>query len=236
MPTLMLPIRLVPRRNQQFGLLLFFAVFFIFALVWMAGASGVLDLDSGEVRLPPPGNWPELAFALFGLPFALIGIGGMATAGLKMRRHSPHFHIAIDDQGITVKKPFELRHFAWNRLPPFETIRVERRTKSGYRISHCTVAVQALPDSGRREMLRIRAYDYGAKNTEEDAQALTTWLNALRDLANDRRLRTGSEVQVPAPFGDTAIAIGQPAATAAPIAAARPPNRGLAHQPTVDRQ
>lgn len=235
MPTLMLPIRLVPRRNQQFGLLLFFAVFFIFAIVWMAGATGILDPDSGKIRLPPPGSWLELAFALFGLPFALIGIGGMATAGLKLRRHSPHFHIALDDQGIIVKDLFTLRRFTWSGLPPFETIRVERRTRSGYRIAHYTVAMEVLPDTGRREMLRIRAYDYGAKNTEKDAQALTTWLNALRDLANDRRLRAGSEVQVPAPFGDTAIAIDQPAA-AAPIAAARPPNRGPAHLPTVDRQ
>lgn len=235
LPTLTLPIRLVPRRNQQYGLLLFFAVFFIFAVIWMAGASGALDLDSGEIRLPPPGSWPELAFALFGLPFALIGIGGMAVAGLKMRRHSPNFHLVLDDQGLTVQELFRRRRFAWNKLPPFETITVERRTKSGPRVTHYTVAVEALPDPGRREALRIRAHEYGANNTAEDAAALTAWLNALRTLANDRRLRAGSEVQVPAPFGETAIAIGEPDG-AAPVGTASPPRRRPAHRPTVDRR
>lgn len=232
---LMLPIRLVPRKGQQIGMLLFFAVFFGFALVWMAGAAGILDLDDGTLRLPPRGGWAGAAFALFGLPFALAGLGGMAVALLKMRRNSPHYHIAIDSGGLVVKELFKLRRFAWDKLPPFDTIKVERRTKNGKSISHYTVATETLPDQRQREVLRIRADDYGAKNGGEDAEALTAWFNQLRDLALDSRLHARTDVAVPEPFRATAIAISARPAQLPPSTGV---NRqaGAAGRPTVDRQ
>jgi hypothetical protein len=54
-----------------------FPVFFaipwtLFALFWMAGAAGLLDgAFSGQGGQP---NWGRAAFALFGLPFVLIGL------------------------------------------------------------------------------------------------------------------------------------------------------------------
>lgn len=234
--TLSLPIRLVPRKGQQIGMLLFFMVFFSFALVWMAGAAGVLDLDDGTLRLPPPGGWAGAAFALFGLPFAAVGLGGMAVAILKMRRNSPYYHIAIDSSGLTVKELFKFRRFDWDKLPGFETIKVERRTKNGRSISHYTVATELLPDNSQREILRIRADDYGAKSGQEDAEALAAWFNQLRDLALDHRLHAQTDVPVPEPFRATAIAVSARPAQPSPTGGVTRQASAAARRPTVDRQ
>src|SRR5262245_36864084 len=77
---LQLPIRLLPRKGHQLGLIAFFGFFFGFSLFWMAGASGILDLDNGVIHIPPPGGWAEASFALFGLPFMVIGLCGIAGA------------------------------------------------------------------------------------------------------------------------------------------------------------
>src|SRR4029453_14209652 len=64
---LRLPIRLLPRKGQQLGLIPFFGFFFGFSVFWMGGASGIVDLDNGALHIPPPGGWAQGAFGLFGL-------------------------------------------------------------------------------------------------------------------------------------------------------------------------
>ncbi len=237
--TLRLPIRLVPRKGQQIGMLLFFMVFFGFSLFWMAGASGILDLNAGEVRWPAPGDWGESAFALFGLPFAAVGLCGMAGALLKMRPGSPHYHIEVNGSGVGVKELFSRQHHDWTTLPEFETIMVERRTKNGKSISHYTVATETLSGTAtttrQREVLRIRADDYGARNGKEDAEALTAWFNQLRGLARDGRLDVHQAVEVPEPFRATAIALDAGIGRPAPAGAIRQSGT-TARRPTVDRQ
>lgn len=217
--TMPLPIRLVPRKGHQLGMLLFFCVFFGFALFWMAGAAGIVDLNDGTVRWPSLEEWLGNLFPLFGLPFAAIGLWGILVALLKMRPASPNFHLQLHSEGLVIKSLFKLRRHAWATLPPFETIEVVRRTKSGRSYSYYTVAVEtaaALPDAPadpthRREVLRIQADEYGAKNKKEDAEALTAWFNALRDQARDGRLQVHEMVAVPEGFRATAISV-----TAAP--------------------
>src|SRR5262245_58183280 len=94
-----LPIRLLPRKGQQLGLIAFFGFFFGFSLFWMAGASGILDLNEGTVQIPPPGGWEASAFGLFGLPFTIIGICGMVGALLRMLPNSPYYHLEINAEG-----------------------------------------------------------------------------------------------------------------------------------------
>src|SRR5690348_7856689 len=192
-----LPIRLVPRRGQQVGMLIFFLVFGGFAIFWMAGAAGILDLNNMTIHWPrESGDWIGNLFPLFGLPFLAIGISGTFVSLLKMRPNSPNFHLQIHSEGLVIKSLFKLRRFEWSKLPPFETIKVERSTKNGKKISHYTVATEnsaAPADAPRgasyaREVMRILADEYGAKNGKDDADALTAWFNQLRDQARDGRL------------------------------------------------
>ena len=210
-----LPIRLVPRKGQQLGMLAFFGFFLGFSIFWMAGAAGILDPNEGTITFPPPDGWAESAFALFGLPFAAIGFGGMIGAVLKMLPNSPHFHLEVSGQGLLIKSLFKQHRHDWRELPAFETLTVEKRTKSGKKISHYAVAMESAPAPAnaprnatyQREVLRIRADDYGAGSSKEDAEALAAWFNQLRDLARDNRLSANETVEVPDGFRATAISI-----------------------------
>lgn len=237
-----LPIRLVPRKGQQIGMLIFFAVFFGFSVFWMAAAAGVLDLNNGTISWPRPGDWIGNLFPLFGLPFAFVGLSGMAAALMKMRPNSPNFHLQLHGQGLLIKYLFKLRQHDWSALPRFETIRVERRTKNGKRISHYTVATETMPADGprgsthQREVVRILADEYGARNGKDDADALTAWLNHLRDLARDRQLDENAMVEVPEGFRATAISVAEgPAPLAGRSAPVIQAGNRTQRRPTVDR-
>ena len=213
--TLQLPIRLLPRKGHQLGLIAFFGFFFGFSIFWMGGASGILDLDNGAIHIPPPGGWEQSTFGLFGLPFAIIGMCGIGGALLRMLPNSPYYHLEINADGLLVRSLFKQTHHAWRDLPAFETLEHKRRTKNGTRISWYTVAMEGAPlESGmarggshQREVLRIDADGYGAKNGEQDAADLAAWLNHLRDLARDKQLSPNEIVQVPEGFASNAIAV-----------------------------
>ncbi|HKP25304.1 MAG TPA: hypothetical protein VJV39_15665 [Dongiaceae bacterium] len=208
-----LPIRLLPRKGHQLGLIAFFGFFFGFSIFWMAGASGILDLDEGSIHIPPPNGWAESAFGLFGLPFTVIGLYGIAGALLRMLPNSPYYHLEINADGLLVRSLFKQTHHAWRDLPAFETLEHKRRTKNGTRISWYTVAMEAAPlepgmergASHQREVVRIDADGYGAKNGEQDAANLAAWLNHLRELARDRQLAPDEAVEVPEGFRGNAI-------------------------------
>jgi hypothetical protein len=244
-----LPIRLVPRKGQQIGMLLFFTFFGGFAVFWMAGAAGILDMDNMTIHWPQPGDragdWIGNLFPLFGLPFLAIGLGGIVVSMMKMRPNSPNFHLQIHGEGLVIKSLFKLRRYDWSALPPFETIKVERRTKNGKRISYYTVATENVPapadashgSTHQREMMRLLADEYGAKNGQEDADALTVWFNQLRDMARNGRLGANEVIDVPEPFQETAIRVA--AEPRAPLTGRTSPviqsGNHAQRPPTVDR-
>lgn len=217
-----LPIRLLPRRGAQIPLILFFGFFLGFAIFWMAGAAGILDLNEGTIAFPPRGGWAASSFALFGLPFAAIGLGGIAVAVLKLLPNSPFFHLEINDDGLLIRSLFKQARHAWRTLPAFETLEHRRKTKKGTRITWYAVAVESAPlESGmepgathQREVLRIAADEYGAKDGQRDAADLAAWFNELRDLALDNRLSASELVQVPSGFVVSAIAAPRRTGTA----------------------
>ena len=215
-----LPVRLVPRKGQQVGMLIFFMVFGGFAIFWMAGAAGILDLDNMTIHWPQSddwaGDWIGNLFPLFGLPFLAIGLYGVTVSLLKMRPNSPNFHLQVHSDGLVIKSLVKLRRHDWSELPPFETIKVERRTKNGKTISHYTVATETAPapanaprgSTHQREVVRILADEYGARNGKDDADALTAWFNRLREQARDGRLSANEVVDVPEGFRATAVSVG----------------------------
>jgi hypothetical protein len=213
--TMRLPIRLLPRKTHQVGLIAFFGFFLGFSLFWMGGASGVLDLDNGTIHIPPPGGWPASAFALFGLPFAIVGVCGIGGALLRMLPDSPYYHIEINADGLVVQTLRKQTRYAWRGLPAFETLEHKRRTKNGTRTNWYTVAMErASPEPGmqrgashQRELIRIDADGYGAKNGHQDAADLAAWLNHLRELARDTRLSPSEIVEVPAGFARNVITV-----------------------------
>jgi hypothetical protein len=210
---LQLPIRLLPRRGHQVLQMAGFGFFLGFAIFWMAGAAGILDLDEGAVHIPPPGGWAANSFALFGLPFAAGGLCGIVVAVLNMLPGSPYYHLEINGDGVLIRSLFKQKRYAWYELPTFETLEQRRRTKSGTRTSWYTVAMESAPlepglEAGathHREVLRIDADEYGAKNGQQDAADLTAWLNTLRQVARDKRLGPSEMVEVPAGFSANAI-------------------------------
>lgn len=208
-----LPVRLVPRRGAQIPMMLFFGFFLGFAIFWMAGAAGILDLNERTIAFPPPGGWAASSFALFGLPFAAVGLGGIAVAVLKLLPGSPYHHLEISADGLLVRARFKQTRHAWHTLPPFETLERRRRTKNGTRTTWYTVAMEGAPlEAGmepgaphQREVLRIAADEYGAKDGARDAADLAAWLNQLRGLALDNRLGASELVQVPPGFVANAV-------------------------------
>jgi hypothetical protein len=213
--TCALPVRLLPRRGRQLGLIAFFGFFLGFSIFWMGGASGILDLDDGAIHIPPPGGWAAATFGLFGLPFAIVGICGIGGALLRMLPNSPYSHLEINADGLLVRSLFKQTRYPWRDLPAFETLEHKRRTKNGIRISWYTVAMEGAalgPEmergaSHQREVLRIDADGYGANNGEQDAADLAMWLNQLREMARDKRLSPTEIVEVPEGFAGNAISV-----------------------------
>ena len=208
-----LPIRLLPRRRAQIPQILGFGFFLGFSIFWMAGAGGILDLDAGTIRFPPPDRWAANSFALFGLPFAAIGISGIVVAVLKLLPGSPYYHLEVNADGLLIRSLFRQQRHLWRALPTFETLERRRRTKNGTSITWYTVAMESAPAepgmaagaTSPREVLRIDADEYGAKNGQQDAADLAAWLNRLRELALDKRLSPNEPVEVPAGFVANAI-------------------------------
>jgi len=228
-----LPIRLLPRRRGQIAPIIFFGIFLGFAAFWTVMAATMI----GKAHFGDPGTtefWLGKLFPLFGVPFMLIGAGGIGRAILKMLPGSPYYHVEINAEGLLIRSPFKQRRFAWRDLPPFDTLERRRRTKNGVRIDWYTVAMESLPpkpgmkpgDSYQREVLRIFADEYGAGNGQQDAADLAAWLNRLRELAADQRLGPTEEVEVPEGFRAGARSTGL----------SSPGMRPAQHAPTVVRR
>ena len=213
--SLKLPIRLLPRKRGQIVPIIFFGVFLGFAIFWTAMAATMIGrADFGDSTKPE--YWLSKLFPFFGVPFMLVGAGGILGAILKMLPNSPYYHLEINSTGIVIKSLFKRKQFAWRELPEFDTLEHRRNTKSGVSISWYTVAMESLPpkpdmppgSTYQREVLRIFADEYGAKNGQQDAADLAAWLNDLRLRARDNRLDTAEQVEVPEGFRGNAISAG----------------------------
>lgn len=209
-----LPIRLIPHKGGQVGQLLLGVFMIGFSIFWMAGAFGVFDFDYGFIR---PLTWAviqERPMALFGLLVTAAGLYGLVRAILRMLPDSPYDHILILSEGLVIRRFFSQRKFAWRDLPPFTTIEVVKSGKHKT-IRHYTVAVQgeAPPAdaphgaSYGHEVVRIYAQEYGRRKSQVDADALTDWLNALRDQALNKSLGANDIIDIPEPFQTTVMSV-----------------------------
>jgi hypothetical protein len=207
-----LPIRLLPRKGSQIVQLVFFAIFLGFAIFWSTMAATMI----GKADFGDPGTpefWLGKLFPFFGVPFLLVGAGGIGRAILKMLPGSPYYHLEVDANGLLIRSPFKQRRHAWRELPEFDTLERRRSTKNGVRIDWYAVAMESLPPKPgmpagatyQREVLRIFADEYGAKNGEQDAKDLAAWLNDLRARARDGHLGATEQMQVPAGFIANAV-------------------------------
>jgi hypothetical protein len=212
---LRLPVKLVPSKSSQIIPIVFFSVFLGFAIFWTTMAATM----TGKANFGDPGTpefWLGKLFPFFGVPFMLVGAGGIGRAILKMLPGSPYYHLEINADGILLRSLLKQKRYAWRELPQFETLERRRRSKSGVQISWYTVAMESLPPKPgmpvgatyQREVLRIFADEYGAKNGQQDAADLAAWLNQLRELAQDKRLNPAEEVEVPEGFRGNAISAG----------------------------
>lgn len=210
--TYRLPIRLLPRKRAQIIPMVFFGIFLGFSIFWtvtatvMIGRANFSEEDAPEFLL-------GRLFPFFGIPFMLVGAGGIGRSVLKMRPGSPYYHLEVNADGLAIRLLFKQQRYAWRDLPAFETLKVRRSTKSGVTIEWYTVAMESLPpkpnmppgSTYQREVLRIFADEYGASDGEKDAADLAGWLNGLRQLAVDNQLRANAQVGVPDGFIANAI-------------------------------
>lgn len=223
-----LPIRLLPRKREQIVPMVFFGIFLGFSIFWTVTATVMISRANFSAEDAPEFLLGRL-FPFFGIPFMLVGAGGIGRSILKMRPGSPYYHLQLDADGLAIRSLFKQKRYAWRDLPAFETLKVRHTTKSGVVILWYTVAMQSLPpkpnmprgSTYQREVLRILADEYGARSGEQDAVDLAGWLNGLRQLAIDQRLTPNAQVGVPTGF--IANAINAPAI-------------GAVHTPTVVRR
>ena len=204
-----LPIRLVPRKRTHVILLIFFGLFFAFACFWMILAMQPgMRLEFNDVEVTDP-FWRRI-FPLWGVPFLLIGAGGLAVCLSRLLPRSPYFHVEVSAEGLRVREFGRPKHFAWRDLPAFETLEVVKRDDDGTTRNYYAVAMRpGLPSvpstrskKDPREIVRIPAHEYGVKDTMEDAQMLADWLNRVRDSASSRG---SDDIEIPEALRKIAI-------------------------------
>ena len=223
-----LPIRLVPRRGAQIFQILFFGFFFCFSLFWIAMASSAVmsgqPIQGDEIfeRMP-------YLFPLFGIPFVIVGVLGLGSAVMKLLPGSPYYYVQIAADGITTRKAWKVRRFAWSELSPFGTSLKISRNKNGTSKTWWVVALRAADaerlafetERYKRSILQIDAGQYGSGNDDMAATVLAEWLSELRAEAVAHPGRMPDTVVVPPDFRDRAIEIAPaPAAPAVSVAAA----------------
>ncbi|HEX6591314.1 MAG TPA: hypothetical protein VF050_04890 [Moraxellaceae bacterium] len=100
--------------RQGFLLWLFFIPWTAFSLFWMSAASGF--------QLPNPAR-PEVWFALFGLPFLLIGLGGLASPFYMRRKAASTVYVITSKRAFTLTLGRSSQMHSW---PPEKLGRVSR--------------------------------------------------------------------------------------------------------------
>ncbi len=223
-----LPIRLLPRRGAQVFRIGFFAFFLCFSVFWIVMASsGTMKMDDGQ---EPIAGFRYL-FPAFGIPFVLVGLFGLFSSFAKVLPGSPYYYVAIAPDGITVRKAWKIRRFAWPELSPFGVSVKVSRNKNSTTTTYWVVALRAA-DAERlayeaerynRSVLQINAGEYGAGDADMAASVLSDWLSQIRAEAVEHPGRLPDMVAVPPDFRDRVIELAP--ATAGASATAEAPRR-----------
>ena len=206
-----LPVRLLPRKRSLIFRLCFYAFFFIFSIFWtlMAIAQDHVEFFGFDLT---DSEWRWL-FPLWGVPFILVGAGGLGSTVLKMLPGNPYFHLDFFVDGLVVCDIFKEQRFEWRELPVL-TWKEESDSEGG--ISYEVVAIDTT-SAKPREMLSIPVDQYGTANNKESALELTAWINHLRNLALQNRLDVGTEIEIPDGFAHHVIALSMPAPVGATV-------------------
>ena len=219
-----LPIRLLPRRGRQIFQILFFLVFFGFSLFWIFMASSAMR--NGQPIEGEPFDGFRYLFPAFGIPFVLVGIGGIISAIMKLLPGSPYYHVEIAPGGVTTRKAWKIRRFAWSELSPFDVSLKVTRSRNGTSKTWWVVALRAadadrLPfetERYNRSIIQIDAGQYGAGHGDMAATVLADWLSGIRAQAVDHPGRLPEIVPVPPDFRGRAVEVAPTALASAATA------------------
>jgi hypothetical protein len=208
-----LPLRLIPRKIGAVFRSLFFLFFFVFSIFWMTMAT--VGVMTGGMEDEPFQGF-RYVFPLFGLPFLLIGLVGMASAIVKLLPGSRYYHVEISAQGLRARRNWKIQQLGWSEISPFGLTVKTRSTKGGKVKTYWVVALRAadtslLTDESeryKRSVLQINTGDYVNMDVEQAASVLVDWLNGIRAEAIDRPGRAVSVIAVPPEFRDVARPVG----------------------------
>ena len=196
-----LPLRVLPSRKMQ-------AVAIVFALAglgvvgffaWMEWHGGPWQSDQ------TPG---VVVFVwLMILAMALMALGALAVAILRMLPDSPHYHLLLTAQSITVRTLLKSSQFPWSSLDPFTIVKLSDSDSSVTWIV-AAAAGDARParndkERHRQAAFRLKSGTYGG---DKQAKVLADWLNAVR-LAMTAGSPSRTEVEVPAALQGQVLAV-----------------------------
>lgn len=220
-----LPARLLPRKSALIFLLCFFTFFFAFAVFWtIMVADTSVPFSFNDVPVTDP-KWRALA-PLWGIPFILVGLGGVVCTIPKMLPGSPYFHVDLSPDGILVRGLFKQQNLAWRDIYSITFDEQEGDESTSYYV--VVLGYSALP-AKRREEVRIPMDQYGTKNKKDGAIELAAWLERFRDLATRNELNTAAQFDVPSGFARYVVTLP---ATGNSVAGTAPAER----TPTVVRR
>ena len=202
-----LPARLLPRKSALIFLLCFFTFFFVFSVFWtIMVADTSIPFSFNDVPVTDP-KWRALA-PLWGIPFILVGLVGVACTIPKMIPGSPYFHVDLSPDGLLVRGLIKQQSLAWRDI---YSITFEEQAGDESISYYVLVLGYSAPSAKRREQVRIPMDQYGTKNKKDGAIELAAWLDRIRDLATRGELDTATRLDVPtgfAPYVVTLPAIG----------------------------
>jgi hypothetical protein len=196
MPTiesLVLPIRLVPRRRPTAAWAAFWLALTMFCLLML------------EYESPLDARHAGIAMLIIA-----VAIGAALILLMKLLPRSPFFHLRLGLNGLRISRPFQYQHYTWSELSSFSVL--DRLDQPWRRPRHVVAAFWSYQlsaaESGQRApdvALRIDADPYGSGPAADNAAGLAEWLNELRERAALGQLDEHDEVSVPAAFRDSAI-------------------------------
>jgi hypothetical protein len=214
--SLVLPIRLVPRRRPTAAWAAFWLALAMFCFLMLEYENPLATRHAGIAML-----------------IIAVAIGAALISLMKLLPRSPFFHLRLGFDGLRISRPFHYRHYTWSELSNFSVL---DRLDQPWRRPRYVVAAfwsyqLSAAENGQREpdvALRIDADPYGSGPAADNAAGLAEWTNELRERAALGQLDEHDEVSVPTAFRDSAIQ-----ATRGQGPPPTPP--GLRRRPAVNR-
>jgi hypothetical protein len=189
--SLLLPIRLVPRRRPTAAWAVFWLALAMFCFLMLEYENPLATRHAGIATL-----------------IIAVAIGAALILLMKLIPRSPSFHLRLGLDGLRIRRPLHSRHYTWSELSSFSVLAGEQPWRPRYVVGAFWAYQLDAVESGQQEpdvALRIDVGPYGGGLIEDDAAALAAWLNELRERAALGQLDDHDEVSVPAAFRDSAI-------------------------------